>query len=42
MEAIALYRRYGFRPVKGKVAAARCDQAFALDLDTAGPERDPD
>lgn len=31
IEAIGLYRRFGFRPVKAHVCQ-RCDQAFALDL----------
>ena len=30
--AIALYRRYGFRPVTREHQAARCDQAFVLDF----------
>ena len=32
VEAIALYTRYGFRPVAAEHRASRCDQAFALDL----------
>jgi putative acetyltransferase len=32
VEAIALYRRYGFEPVDGCHQAARCDQSYALDL----------
>ena len=32
VEAIGLYRRYGFRPINPEHLAARCDQAFALDL----------
>jgi putative acetyltransferase len=31
--AIALYRRYGFEPFDKPHVAARCDQAFALELD---------
>jgi putative acetyltransferase len=30
--AIALYERYGFTPFEKPHVAARCDQAFALDL----------
>jgi putative acetyltransferase len=33
IEAVALYRRYGFREIKTDHLASRCDQAFALDLD---------
>jgi len=31
-EAIALYVRYGFKPVQGGVHSGRCDQAFELVL----------
>ena len=31
-EAIALYMRFGFRPYTPKNLAARCDQAYELDL----------
>ena len=33
VEAINLYTRYGFRPVESAHLAARCDRAFALDLE---------
>src|SRR5438132_1247743 len=33
VEAISLYKRYGFRPIECEHIPARCDQAFALDLD---------
>jgi len=32
VEAIGLYRRYGFTPLSTDHMACRCDQAFALDL----------
>ncbi len=32
-EAIALYRAFGFRRLPGEHLAARCDQAWVLDLD---------
>lgn len=31
-EAIALYQRYGFRPLECTHLASRCDRAFVLDL----------
>ena len=38
VEAIGLYRRYGFQPVSGgNLASPRCDLAFALDLDPRQP-----
>lgn len=33
VQAIALYKRYGFTPIPSDHLAARCDAAFALDLD---------
>lgn len=30
LEAIALYRRFGFKPLHDKPSVARCDQAFSL------------
>ncbi len=33
VEAMGLYARYGFRPIDPEHLCARCDQAFALDLD---------
>ena len=33
VEAIGLYKRYGFKPINPENLCARCDQAFALDLD---------
>lgn len=35
-EAITLYRRYGFREFTPEHMAARCDQAFYLELPAAG------
>lgn len=32
VEAIALYRRFGFEPIADQPCAAHCDQAFALEL----------
>jgi putative acetyltransferase len=32
VEAIGLYKRYGFQPINPAHLAARCDQAFAFDL----------
>lgn len=32
VEAIALYKRYGFQVIKRDHLPSRCDQAFALDL----------
>jgi len=32
-EAIALYRAFGFRPLSSEHLAARCDQAYVLDLE---------
>lgn len=32
VEAIGLYRRYGFQPINPDHLCARCDRAFALDL----------
>lgn len=32
LEAIALYRRYGFQPIEGQHLASRCDQNFELRL----------
>lgn len=32
VEAIGLYRRYGFEPINPDHLCARCDRAFALDL----------
>jgi putative acetyltransferase len=32
IEAIGLYKRYGFRPIDPERLCARCDEAFALDL----------
>ena len=32
VEAIGLYRSYGFRPTKSDHLASRCDQSYALDL----------
>jgi putative acetyltransferase len=33
IEAIGLYRKYGFKPFSPDHIACRCDQAYALDLD---------
>ena len=33
VEAIALYKRYGFRPIRSDRLCSRCDQAYALDLE---------
>ncbi len=33
VEAIALYKKYGFAPFQPQHLACRCDQAYALDLD---------
>lgn len=32
VEAIALYKKYGFRPIDSETLSNRCDRAFALDL----------
>lgn len=32
VEAIGLYKRYGFKPFRPDYMACRCDQAWALDL----------
>ena len=40
VEAVALYERYGFRPITVSRLSSRCDRAFALDLNddiTTGP-----
>jgi len=37
VEAIALYRRYGFTSYRGPHLALRCDEAFYLDLTTTSP-----
>ena len=38
VEAIALYRRFGFRQVAGAPEVPRCDQSFSLRLERYRPE----
>lgn len=32
VEAVGLYRAYGFTPIEGEPAGTRCDRTYALDL----------